>query len=66
MVKNLGRTDRLIRFVVAIVIGILLLLGALHGAAAIILGILALILLVTALLGFCPLYLLFKFSTKKD
>ncbi|MCE5258178.1 MAG: DUF2892 domain-containing protein [Chloroflexi bacterium] len=66
MVKNVGKTDRLIRLVVAVVIGILLLLGVLQGAAAIILGILALILLVTALLGFCPLYLLFKFSTKKD
>lgn len=66
MVKNMSNTDRLIRLGVAIVIGILVLVGALKGAAAIILGILALILLATALVGTCPLYTLAKFTTKKD
>jgi len=66
MVKNMSNTDRLIRLGVAIVIGILVLVGALKGAAAIILGILALILLATALVGTCPLYMLAKFTTKKD
>jgi len=66
MVKNMSNTDRLIRLGVAIVIGILILVGALNGAVAWILGILALVLLVTALVGTCPLYLLLKFTTKKD
>lgn len=66
MVKNMSNTDRLIRLGVAIVIGILVLVGALKGAAAIILGILALVLLATALVGTCPLYTLVKFTTKKD
>ena len=66
MVKNMSNTDRLIRLVVAVVIGILVLVGALQGAAAIILGILALFLLVTAVVGTCPLYMLAKFTTKKD
>ena len=57
--------DRIIRTVVAVIIGVLIFTNVVSGTLAIILGVVAVIFLVTALIGFCPLYTLFKFSTKK-
>lgn len=64
MKPNVGQNDRIIRFVVGI---ILLLAGlfAVTGALQVILVILGAILLVTAALRFCPLYLPFKINTLK-
>src|SRR4030042_3763334 len=66
MKKNLGMVDRVIRFVLVIVLLILYLTGVISGVAAIVLGVLALIILVTRFVGFCPLFFLFKSSTRKD
>ena len=66
MKNNMSSMDRIIRTVVAVIIGVLIFTNAVSGTFAIILGIVAVILLVTALIGFCPLYSLFKFSTKKS
>ncbi len=63
MKKNMGTLDRLIRVLLAIVVLILYLAGAISGIAAIILGIFALIFIVTSAVGFCPLYAPFKIST---
>jgi len=63
--KNMGTLDRIVRLVIAAVIAVLYFTGTLSGLAAIILGILALIFVVTSLVGFCPLYVLFGFSTRK-
>ncbi|HNW98901.1 MAG TPA: DUF2892 domain-containing protein [Bacteroidales bacterium] len=63
MKKNMGSTDRIIRSLVAIILAILIITGVLSGIAAIILGILSAILMVTAILGFCPLYILFGLHT---
>ena len=65
MTKNLGTVDRIIRFVAAVVIGILYFTGVISGMLAIVLGVLAVILLVTSIIGFCPLYAPFKLSTIK-
>ena len=65
MKKNLGTADRVIRTIVAIVVGFLILNGTLSGLAAIILGILAVVLLLTSLFSFCPMYAPFKISTAK-
>ena len=65
MKKNMGTIDRVIRFALALVVLILYLTGAISGVAAIILGIFALIFVVTSFIGFCPLYVPFKFSTRK-
>lgn len=62
---NMGRWDRIIRMLIALLIVILLLVDVLNGTLAVILGIVAIIFLVTSVFGFCPLYVLFKFSTKK-
>lgn len=65
MNRNMGLVDRIIRGVIAVAILVLLLAGQLSGVAAIILGIVAVIFAVTAIVGICPLYLLFKLSTRK-
>lgn len=63
MKKNMGIIDRVIRIVLAIVVAILYINGSITGTAAIILGILALVFILTSLIGFCPLYVPFKIST---
>ena len=65
MKKNMGRIDRVIRIVLAIVVAILYMNGSITGTAAIILGILAVVFIITSLIGFCPLYVPFKISTIK-
>ena len=49
----------------AIIIGILYLTDRISGTAAIILGIIAIIFLLTSLVGTCPLYIPFKICTIK-
>lgn len=61
----MGSTDRIIRVVLAVVVAILYFTNLISGTAAIILGILAIVFLLTSAVGFCPLYAPFKFSTKK-
>jgi len=66
MRKNMGTIDRVIRTMIAIVIGLLYLTGQISGTAAIILGILAIVFLLTSFIGWCPLYVPFGISTKKE
>jgi Inner membrane protein YgaP-like, transmembrane domain len=65
MTKNMGTADRTVRVIVAVAIGILLLAGTLTGTAAWILGILAVVFLLTSAVSVCPLYMPFKISTRK-
>jgi divalent metal cation (Fe/Co/Zn/Cd) transporter len=65
MKKNMGSADRIIRTILAIVVAILYFTDQISGTAAIILGILAIIFLLTSFIGFCPLYLPFRISTRK-
>lgn len=64
--KNMGTMDRSIRVLLAAVVAILYATGNLTGLAAIILGILAVIFVITSFIGFCPLYLPFGLSTRKE
>jgi hypothetical protein len=67
MKKNMGIVDRVFRTIVAVVIAILYYAGQITDTAAIVLGIFAVIFLLTSFLSFCPLYVPFKMSTaKKD
>lgn len=66
MKKNMGTVDKAIRVIVAIVIGVLYFTGQITGTAAIILGVLAIVFLLTSIIGTCPLYLPLGLSTKKD
>ncbi len=63
MKKNMGTADRIIRTVIAVVIGVLYFTGVLNGTLALILGIVAVIFLLTSLVSFCPGYLPFGIST---
>ena len=65
MKKNMGTIDRIIRFIIFIVIGILYLADLISGIAAIILLIIAAIFLLTSIFARCPLYLPFGLSTRK-
>lgn len=65
MKLNMGKSDRIIRIIIAIIIAILYFKGQISGVAAIILGIIAVIFVLTGIIGFCQLYVPFKFSTKK-
>lgn len=65
MKKNMGTVDRIIRIILAVVVLVLYLTDQLSGLALIILGIIAVIFLLTSLIGFCPLYVPFKISTRK-
>jgi len=65
MKKNMGAADRIIRTILAIVVAILYFTDQITGTAAIILGVLAIIFLLTSFAGFCPLYVPFKLSTRK-
>lgn len=65
MIKNMGTTDRVIRTILALVVLALYFTGQITGLAAIILGIFAVIFLLTSLIAFCPLYIPLKLSTRK-
>lgn len=65
MEKNMGTVDRIVRAVVAAIILVLWMTNVISGALAIILGFLAMVFLATSIIGFCPLYVPFKFSTRK-
>ncbi len=64
--KNMGTVDRTIRLVVAAVIAVLIFTGNLSGLAAIILGILAVVFVITSLVSTCPLYLPFGLSSRRS
>jgi len=66
MKKNMGTIDRTIRFLLALTVVILYFTGAISGVAAAILGVFALIFIITSFIGFCPLYAPFKLSTRKQ
>jgi hypothetical protein len=65
MTKNMGTVDRTVRVIIALAIGVLLLTGTLAGTAAWVLGILALVFLLTSMVSTCLLYMPFKISTTK-
>lgn len=60
----MGKADRILRILLAVVVVILYFTEAISGIAAIILLILAGIFILTSFIGFCPLYAPFKISTR--
>lgn len=63
MKKNTGVFDRIIRILFAIVIAILILTGSITTILSIILGIFAVMFLITGIIGYCGLYTAFGIST---
>lgn len=65
MKKNMGNTDRIIRFVIAAIIAFLYFNGTITGTLGIILMVLAAVFVITSFISFCPLYAPFGLSTCK-
>jgi len=65
MKANMGAVDRLIRILVAVVVVVLYFTDRISGYLAIILGIVAVVFLLTSAVGYCPAYVPLKISTKK-
>jgi len=65
MKKNMGSTDKIIRIIIALAIGVLYYTGTITGTTALVLGIFAAIFAITSLISFCPLYVIFGISTCK-
>lgn len=63
MKKNMGSTDRLLRFTIAALIGILYFTDIISGTIGLILLILAGVFVLTSFISFCPIYAPFGFST---
>jgi hypothetical protein len=65
MKKNIGSTDKIIRIAAAIIVAILYFTKIINGTTAIVLGIVAIILLLTSFINFCPLYAILGANTRK-
>lgn len=66
MKLNMGTADRIIRPLIALGIAVLYFAGVISGTVALVLGIVAIAFLLTSLLGWCPGYLPFGISTRRD
>ena len=65
MKKNIGTIDRVIRVFFALAVAALIATGVFHGSLAIGTGALAVIMLATASVRWCPLYIPLHLSTRK-
>ncbi len=65
MKKNMGLVDRILRTILAVIVAALYFGGLISGVVAVVLGIFAVIFLVTSFTGLCPLYSLLGISTTK-
>ncbi len=62
--KNMGNLDRLLRLALVVAVALAWLAGAIGGTLAMVLGVVALVLLATSLISFCPLYRILGISTR--
>ncbi len=65
MKKNMGGADRVIRVILAAIIGILYYQGIISGTIGIVLIVLAAVFVLTSFISFCPLYAPFGIKTCK-
>jgi len=63
MTKNMGAVDRTLRILITVGILLLYLTNVVSGTIGIILGVVAIIFVLTSLVGYCPLYTLLGLST---
>ena len=65
MKKNVGNADKLVRILIAITVVVLYYTNIITGMIAIILMAVGIVLLLTVLFNFCPLYAVFGIKTCK-
>ncbi|WP_299430168.1 DUF2892 domain-containing protein [uncultured Meiothermus sp.] len=63
MIPNVGSTDRLVRYVLAVVFFLVAFFGA-SGILAWVFGLLGVVMAVTAALNFCPIWSALKINTR--
>ncbi|MFO8088001.1 MAG: DUF2892 domain-containing protein [Bacteroidales bacterium] len=63
MKKNVGKVDKIIRLLAALLIGVLYFTSVISGTLALILGIIALVFVFTSFMGFCGIYKLLGINT---
>ncbi len=63
MKKNMGNTDKIVRVLIAVIIALLYIFNVIGGTAAYILMAVAIVLLITSFINFCPLYTLLGVNT---
>lgn len=61
----MGMADKAIRFVLAAIVGVLYYNNVINGTLAIVLGVLAVVFILTSFISFCPLYLPFGINTRR-
>lgn len=61
---NESTPDRVVRVILGVVLAALAVTGVAAGALAIVAWVVAAVLIVTAAVGFCPLYAVLRFSTR--
>lgn len=66
MKRNLSNLDRVIRIVLAALLATLYFGGVVTGVPGILLIVIGAVFLATSIVGFCPLYALFKLSTARS
>jgi hypothetical protein len=62
----MGMVDRIIRTLLAILVGVLYYLDVISGTLAIVLGVFAVVFLLTSFMGHCPAYVPLKISTRRS
>ena len=63
----MGGADRIIRIIIAIVVGVLYYTGTISGTLGMVLLVLGVVFLLTSFINFCPLYTVLGINTgKKD
>lgn len=65
MTKNMGSADRIIRIIIAAIVGILYFSGTISGTLGVVLLVLAGVFVLTSVISFCPLYAPFGVKTCK-
>jgi len=65
MKRNVGNTDKLIRYVISLALLSLFYFKIVEGTTGLVVVAVAFVLAITGLLGFCPLYLPFGINTCK-
>ncbi len=65
MKTNMAILDRIVRVALVALVAVLYFTGQLSMVAAIVLGVLAVVFLLTSIVGFCPIYRLLGISTKR-
>lgn len=63
MKKNMGNTDKIVRILLAVIVGILFFTGTISGMLGAILLIFAGVFVLTSFISFCPLYTLVGINT---